>query len=100
MLSEKHSYKANISHFVLTLIICPGLETRRKYQSAETMKVRTACMNIIDTSRYCLQLCPADTLVHLPVILLTLKWNHQNYKDQEALDWKGIFIFLIFFMSL
>lgn len=56
-----------ISHFVLTFIICAGLATERKYQSAETKKSRTACVNILDASRYFLQFATVMPLqTHCP----------------------------------
>lgn len=68
-----------ISHFVLSLIVSTGLATKRKYQSAETMKLRTACVNTVNTSGYSLQLRPFCHIVYLPLILLILKWNSQNH---------------------
>lgn len=61
-----------ISHVVLTA----GLATKRKYQSAETMKLRTDRVNIVDASRYFLQfatIMPLLTHCVSSVILLTLK---------------------------
>lgn len=56
-----------ISYFVFTLIICAGLATKRKYRSAETMKLSTACVNIVDASRYFLQLATImPLLTHCP----------------------------------
>lgn len=97
-----------ISHFVLTLIICAGLATKRKYQCAETMKLRTACVNIVDVSRYFLQ---------FPIIRLRLTHclsssddSHFEMKQSKLwsskgalgflIDGKGIFIFSFSQMSL
>lgn len=55
-----------------------------------------------DISYNLLQLCPCRHIVHLPVILLTLKWNSQNYDDPKEhwASWmmrRYLFFFLIFF---
>lgn len=92
-----------ISHFAL--IICAGLATRRKYQCSETMKLRTACVNILDVLRYFLQF-PIIRLL-LTLCLSSIDGSHFELK-QPKLWWskgalgflndeKGILIFKKFF---
>lgn len=93
-----------IPHFVLTLIICAGLPTKRKYQHAETMKLRMVCVNIVDVSRYFLQF----PIIRLLLVHCLSSSDDAHFKMKQSklwwskgalgflIDGKGIVIFFIF----
>jgi len=103
MLSEKPNYEPSNFPFC-PHSVCAGLATKRKYQSAETMKLRTACVNTVDASRYFLQFATImPLLTHCP----SSSDSSHSIMKQSKLWWskgalgflndeKIIFIFVIF----